>query len=69
MLTAYSTFVLWLAYPVVWALCEGTGAISGETEPIIYFVLDICAKAGVSFVLIHNHAIIEDATAGFQEMK
>lgn len=35
------TFVLWAAYPVVFALTEGTNKISVDAEIIAYGVLDV----------------------------
>lgn len=32
---------LWTAYPIVWALSEGTNKISVNTEIIAYGVLDV----------------------------
>jgi bacteriorhodopsin len=66
--TAYPTLVLWLAYPFMWALCEGTNVVSPGTEVLLYTILDVCAKAGVSFVLLSNHGVLEEATAGFQQL-
>jgi bacteriorhodopsin len=62
-LIANMTLVLWCAYPVMWVLCEGTGAVSDSTEVILYAILDVIAKAGLGFVLLGNHATIEAATS------
>ena len=32
------------AYPVVWALCEGTGRLSADTEVLLFGILDVIAK-------------------------
>jgi len=51
------TLVLWTAYPIVWALSEGTNIIPVNTEIIAYGVLDVAAKLGFTFILLflHNH--------------
>lgn len=59
---AYMTVVLWAAYPIMWVLCEGTGILSDETEVLLYMLLDVTAKAGLGFVLLGNHAVIDAAT-------
>jgi|EP00302_Diacronema_sp_CCMP2436_P045525 bacteriorhodopsin len=63
-LVANLTVVLWAAYPIMWALCEGTGVLSDETEVILYTILDVTAKAALGFVLLGNHGTIEAATSG-----
>jgi len=62
-LVASMTLVLWCAYPIMWALCEGTGILSGEIEVVLYTILDVIAKAAFGFVLLSNHATLEAATA------
>ena len=39
------TVLLWTAYPVVWALAEGTNFLSVDQEILAYAVLDVAAKA------------------------
>jgi len=41
---AIYTLVVWLAYPVIWALAEGTRVLSVNHEIIAYAVLDVLAK-------------------------
>ncbi|KAG8460232.1 hypothetical protein KFE25_004480 [Diacronema lutheri] len=55
---ANGTVVLWCAYPVMWAMCEGTGMLSDETEVILYLVLDMVAKSGLGFILLSSHDAI-----------
>ncbi len=50
--------VLWICYPIVWALGqEGFGVISPLWEAILYGVLDVCAKVGFGFVLLSSPAL------------
>lgn len=58
---AYGTTALWVAYPVMWALCEGSNMLSGSTEVLLYALLDITAKAALGFVLLGNHGSLESA--------
>lgn len=44
--------VLWILYPIVWALAEGSGLISVDVEIFLYAVLDVIAKAVFGWVLI-----------------
>jgi bacteriorhodopsin len=46
------TIVTWSAYPVVWMLAEGTGALSPDTECIVYTILDITAKSVFGFLIV-----------------
>lgn len=66
-LLSLMTAVLWTAYPIVWALSEGTNKISVDTEIIAYGVLDVAAKLGFTYMLlfIHNHG--EDDTYVFPD--
>lgn len=53
------TVLLWLGYPIVFALTEGKGIISADSEVIIYGVLDVLAKIGFSFYLLLAHSHTE----------
>ncbi|GER91280.1 rhodopsin [Dictyobacter vulcani] len=53
--------VLWILYPVVWALGkEGFGVIPTLAETVCYAVLDVCAKVGFGLVLVSNRDALED---------
>ena len=49
------TLILWTAYPVAWAITEGTRKVSVDTEIIIYAVLDILAKVVFGAWLLGAH--------------
>jgi len=59
---AILTAVGWTAYPVVWALCEGTGLLNCDTEAMLYCGLDITCKAVFGFMVISARDAIEAAT-------
>lgn len=54
----WSLVALWTAYPIVWALAEGTNYISANVEVYAYAVLDIAAKIGFGSVILHNNAML-----------
>ncbi|KXS16496.1 family A G protein-coupled receptor-like protein [Gonapodya prolifera JEL478] len=56
---AILTLVLWTIYPVVWILAEGTNSISLELEVGLYALMDMSAKAGFGFWLLHNRVRVE----------
>merc|ERR1711865_572580 len=45
------TMFIWLGYPIVWILAEGTDTISVEAEAIAYTVLDIIAKTFLGIII------------------
>ena len=45
---AWLTAISWSAYPIVWAMAEGTSSISCDAEAILYCVLDVTAKVCTS---------------------
>jgi len=45
--------VLWIAYPIVWALCEGQELISVDAEIICYAILDVLAKVVFGFMVVY----------------
>lgn len=47
-----SLLVLWTAYPIVFALAEGTGKISPNKEVFFYGILDILAKVVFGAVIV-----------------
>jgi len=51
------TIVLWTAYPIVFALTEGSNKVGVDAEIIAYGILDVAAKVGFTFLLlgIHTH--------------
>ncbi|KAK8854499.1 hypothetical protein IAR55_003237 [Kwoniella newhampshirensis] len=56
-LLSIGTFLVWAAYPVVFALGEGANKIGVDAEVIAYGVLDVIAKVGFTYLLllIHTH--------------
>jgi bacteriorhodopsin len=62
---AILTAVSWTAYPVVWALCEGTGVLNCDTEAMLYCGLDITAKAVFGFMVISSRDAIAAATGKY----
>ncbi|KFY32001.1 hypothetical protein V493_00593 [Pseudogymnoascus sp. VKM F-4281 (FW-2241)] len=48
--------ILWIIYPIIWALGAGTGKLSVDTEIIWYVVLDVMAKPVFAFWLLSTHA-------------
>jgi len=55
------TVLLWTAYPVVWALAEGTNFLSVDQEILAYAILDVAAKAVFGAALLYSHAAIAEA--------
>ncbi len=54
--------VLWLCYPVVWAIgTEGFGVIPFTTEVVLYAILDLLAKVGYGFILLRASRALMDA--------
>ena len=47
--------ILWLLYPVVWALSEGSNTISVTSEMVLYGILDILAKPVYAIVILIVH--------------
>jgi len=50
------TLVLWTAYPIVWAVADGSRRASVDTEIMLYAVLDVLAKPvfGLWLLLAHR---------------
>lgn len=61
---ALLTAISWTAYPIVWALAEGTHAIDCDTEALLYCGLDITAKAVFGFMIVGSRDAIAAATGG-----
>lgn len=52
--------VLWICYPIVWALGqEGFGILSTLPETILYGTLDVLAKVGFGFLLLGNRVTLD----------
>lgn len=58
-LTGY-LLVLWVVYPIVWALAEGTDRISSDKEALFYAVLDVSAKVVFGAAILHNNPTIQE---------
>jgi len=59
-LLALYTVLLWTAYPIIWAVGEGTGIISVDGEIIAYGILDLLAKPVFGAWLLFSHDVISD---------
>jgi bacteriorhodopsin len=56
--------VLWTAYPILWIVgTEGAGLIGLGLETLGFMVLDVTAKVGFGFILLHSRAILGDTEA------
>jgi bacteriorhodopsin len=65
------TMGIWCAYPVMYWLCEVTGALSTGTEVFLYAILDVVAKCVCSFILLGSDDILAQVNAkapGYQSM-
>jgi bacteriorhodopsin len=49
------TLLLWTAYPVIWAVADGTRHLSVDAEIIAYGVLDVLAKGVFGAWLLFTH--------------
>lgn len=49
------TLIVWTAYPIVWAIGDGSRRISVDGEVIAYAILDILAKPVFGFWLLITH--------------
>jgi len=60
---------VWLVYPIILALGEGTGCLNPNGEAIAYTVLDIFAKTvfGIWLLYVHKHEDDEVHCARFPE--
>jgi bacteriorhodopsin len=63
------TIMLWLIYPIIFALGEGAGRISPSAETIAYTILDIFSKAmfGLWLVARHKHDSAEESAVVLPE--
>ncbi|KZS89966.1 family A G protein-coupled receptor-like protein [Sistotremastrum niveocremeum HHB9708] len=59
MLTLW-TVLLWIAYPIIFALSEGTGMISPSAEAIAYAVVDVLAKSAFGYWLVLHRTYADD---------
>lgn len=55
------TVITWVAYPVVWAIGEGSGVIDQKIEVLLYVILDVIAKGVFAFVLLNSRAEMDRA--------
>lgn len=46
------TLGIWIGYPVIWILAEGTGVISVFGESVAYTILDIIAKSLLGYLIV-----------------
>lgn len=54
-LIAGYTIILWTAYPIVWAIADGSRILSVDAEIIAYAVLDVLAKGVFGAWLLWTH--------------
>jgi bacteriorhodopsin len=54
------TLVLWTAYPIVWAVADGSRRASVDTEIMIYAVLDFLAKPVFGLWLLLSHRSVPE---------
>jgi bacteriorhodopsin len=52
------TMGIWCAYPVMYLLCEVTGALGVGAEVFLYAILDVVAKCVCSFILLGSDDIL-----------
>jgi len=60
------TLVLWVLYPIAWAVSEGGNVISPDSESVFYGVLDVLAKIGFGAALLWGHKNIDPARLGLK---
>jgi len=58
---AVFTVVVWTAYPIIWALADGTRILSVNAEIIAYAVLDVLAKGVFGAWLLFTHARLPES--------
>jgi len=58
---AIYSLVVWLAYPVIWALAEGTRVLDVNQEIIAYAVLDILAKGVFGLWLLFTYRSLPES--------
>jgi len=54
------TLIVWTAYPIVWAIADGTRIASVNTEIIVYAVLDVLAKGVFGAWLLFTHRALPE---------
>jgi bacteriorhodopsin len=54
------TLLVWVAYPIIWAVAAGTRHLSVDGEIIAYAVLDVLAKGVFGAWLLFTHKRIPD---------
>jgi bacteriorhodopsin len=54
------TLVLWTAYPIVWAVADGSRRASVDTEIMLYAVLDVLAKPVFGLWLLLSHRSVPE---------
>ncbi|TNY24233.1 hypothetical protein DMC30DRAFT_413466 [Rhodotorula diobovata] len=61
--------VLWLVYPVIWAVCDGGNVITPTSEMVAYGVLDLLAKPVFSFIHVMQLSRLDYARLGMSSSK
>jgi len=60
-LIAAYTAILWIAYPIIWAIASGTRRLSVDGEIIAYAILDVLAKGVFGAWLLFTHRYLSEA--------
>lgn len=50
------TTAVWMIYPIIWVLSEGTGTLCATSEAICYTILDVIAKSCFGLLLVTRSA-------------
>jgi len=58
------TVFMWMMYPVIWILAEGTSSISAQAEAVCYTVLDVIAKSVFGFILCGAGSLWKNVAGG-----
>jgi bacteriorhodopsin len=60
-LIAAYTAILWIAYPIVWAVAASTRRLSVDGEIIAYAILDVLAKGVFGAWLLFTHRYLAES--------
>lgn len=59
---AWLTFLVWLAYPLVWLFSAGFASFSVSFEVVAYAICDVVSKVVVSFIVLSGHDVLGTVT-------
>jgi len=60
------TIIVWICYPVAWAVCEGGNLIAPDSEAVFYGVLDFLAMPIFGILLLWGHRGIDPSRLGLR---